>query len=86
MKNPVRIIESVKTLIQVAIAWVVLMGFWPMTAEQQALTITFGIAVVNLFGAFLETQQTTPLAEPKAADGEPLVRAGGSSRSALSGK
>lgn len=83
MKNPVRIIESVKTLIQVAIAWVVLMGFWQMTPEQQALTITLGIAIVNLFGAVLETQQTTPLAEPKAADGEALVRAGGSSRSAL---
>lgn len=82
MKNPVQVIEALKTLVQVTIAWLVLMQVWPMTAEQQALTMTFGIALVNFGASFWEMAQTTPLAEPKAADGETLVRAGGSMRSA----
>ena len=80
--NPIRNIEALKTLVQVGIAWLVLMGFWPMDAEQQALTITFGITIVNFIGSLFEMNQTTPLAEPKAKDGEPLVRASGSMRSA----
>lgn len=82
MRNPVQIIESLKTLVQIAIAWFVLMGFWPMSEAQQALTISFGIGVVNFLGVIWETSQTTPLAQPQASDGEPLVRASGSTRSA----
>jgi hypothetical protein len=85
MRNPVQIIESVKTVVQIAIAWLVLMGFWPMSNEQQLLTVSFGIAIVNLLGTLWETQQTTPLAAPQAPDGTPLVRGmpGTATRSAL---
>lgn len=82
MKNPVQVIEALKTVVQIAIAWVTLMGFWTMTPAQEALTITFGITLVNFVGIFWEISQTTPLADPQAADGETLVRSSGSTRSA----
>lgn len=82
MKSPIRNIEALKSLVQALLAWVVIMGYWPMTPEQQALTMTVGITLVNFLGSFWEMNQTTPLAEPKAADGEALVRSGGSTRSA----
>jgi hypothetical protein len=75
VRNPIRIIEALKTLIQLLIAWVVLMGYWPMSPEQQLLTISLAIAGVNLAGTFWETNETTPLAAPKDESGEPLVRA-----------
>lgn len=83
MKRPIINIEALKTVVQVGIAWLVLMGIWPMTPEQQALTMTFAIAIVNFGGSFWEMNQTTPLADPKE-DGVPLVRAdtGGPTRSA----
>lgn len=85
MQHPIQWIESLKTLAQVAIAWTVIMGIWPMTPEQQALTITLAIAAINFFGGIIERAHTTPLANPKAADGEPLVRKSGSTRSAMGG-
>lgn len=70
---------------QIAIAWVTLMGFWPMTNEQQLLTVSLGIAIVNLLGSFWEIHQTTPLAAPETNDGVPLVRGipGSETRSVL---
>lgn len=75
MNNPANLIEAIKTLLTAALTWVVVMGYWPMDATQQATTLTFGIAFINTVGAFLQSRQTTPLSNPKAADGEPLVRA-----------
>lgn len=56
-----------------------------MTNEQQLLTVSLGIAVVNLLGSLWETHQTTPLAAPETNDGVPLVRGvpGSETRSVL---
>lgn len=81
MTSPLQKIELLKTFLSLLVAWVVLMGFYQMTPEQQALTISVVIAGVNLGGAWWQDQLTTSLSNPKAADGEPLVRASGSLRS-----
>lgn len=85
MKRPIVNIEALKTVVQTLIVWLVVMGIWPMTEAQQAITLTLALAIVNLAGTFWETSETTPLAQPKAADGERLVRASGSTRSAKAG-
>jgi uncharacterized protein (DUF2062 family) len=83
--NQFQLIEGVKTVISVGVAWGVLMGFWPMSAQQQALTITFFLAIVNVGGMLWQSRLVTPLVNPKARDGEPLVRESGSMRSAAVG-
>ena len=77
-------IEALKTVLTAFLAWVVVMGFWPMTGEQQAITLTFGISIINFGGAFWQSQSITTLSNPKSADGEELVRISGSPRSAAS--
>lgn len=81
MSNSFEIAELVKTVLTAGIAWVVIMGYWPMDPTQQALTLTFGVSIINLGGAIWQRRQVTPLADPKAKDGEPLVRISGDTRS-----
>jgi type IV secretory pathway TrbF-like protein len=75
MQRPIEVIELIKILVNAAVVWVVVMGFWPMDAMQQAATLTFFLAVVNVAGALWQKNQVTPLVDPKDKTGEPLVRA-----------
>lgn len=54
----------------------------PITEDQQAAINQFAAIVAPIALGILARQWVTPLANPKAADGEPLVRASGSTRSA----
>lgn len=51
-REPVAIIELIKILINAGLVWVVVMGIYPLTDVQQAATLAFVMAVVNVAGAF----------------------------------
>lgn len=74
MQEPIRTIELYKTFATALIAWVVVMGYWPMDNMQQAVTLTMAIAGINLVGAYFQNRQTTPLKEPRDIDNVPLTR------------
>lgn len=76
MKDPVRDIELVKTFATAVVVWVVVMGYWPLTDVQQAVTLTMVMAGINLVGAWWQSRQTTPLAAPRDTDNVPLTRPG----------
>lgn len=58
----------------------------PLTLDQQ-VAITAVLAVIAPWiVAWVGHRTTTPLSNPKAADGEPLVRSSGSTRSATARK
>lgn len=73
--NPIALGDALKTLLSAALAWVVIMGFWPLTPEQQAMTMAFGVALINTGVSIWQNRVTTPLANPKDETGEQLVRA-----------
>lgn len=75
--QPIGTIELVKIFANALVVWAIVMGFWHMTDVQQAVTLTMVMAGINLGGAFWQSRQTTPLANPTAKDGEPLVRVSG---------
>lgn len=81
MTRPIPFIELVKTFVQAFLVWLVVMGIWPMNEVQQTVTLALLMAGVNLVGAYFESKQTTPLADPRAIDGEPLVRVENPTRS-----
>lgn len=83
MQKPIQIVELLKTVAQAFLVWLVVMGYWPLTEVQQAVTLALVVAVINLVGAYFETRGTTPLADPRAADGEPLVRVENPTRSPM---
>jgi hypothetical protein len=53
-----------------------------LTADQSAAIMGFVAVISPWVVALVGHNTTTPLARPTAKDGEPLVRAGGSTRSA----
>lgn len=75
MNNSNGLIELLKTFATAFVIWLVVMGYWPMTPEQQAVTLGLLIAGINVFGFLWQSSKVTSLGNPKAADGEPLVRA-----------
>lgn len=73
-REPVVIIEAVKTFINLFVVWLVVMGYWPMSDMQQAATISMAMAGVNLGGAFLQRRLSTPVNQPRDREDYPLVR------------
>lgn len=73
--NPIAFGDSLKTILTAALAWLVIMGFWTATPEQQAATLTLGTAIINFGIGYWQSLQTTALADPKDETGEQLVRA-----------
>lgn len=76
MKTPVRDIELIKIFANAVVVWLVVMGFWPLTDAQQAITLTMVMAGIQLTGAMWQNRETTPLAEPRDTDGVELTRPG----------
>lgn len=74
MQQPIRNIEGIKILANAAVIWLVVMGIWPLTDAQQAITLTMVMAGINVVGGFFQNQQTTPLADPKDETGAELAR------------
>lgn len=77
MKHAAALIEAVKVLLTAGIAWVVIMGWWPMTAEQQAATLSFAVAALGVIGVWATNTQTTSVNDPKDTDGARLMRSDG---------
>lgn len=73
--NPVAFGDTLKTLLTAALAWVVIMGWWPLNDVQQVSTLAFGTALINAVVGYWQNAQTTPLQDPKDEKGEKLVRA-----------
>lgn len=73
--NPVAFGDTLKTLLTAALAWVVIMRWWPLDPQQQAMTLTFGVALINAGISYWQNFATTPLQNPKDEKGEQLVRA-----------
>ena len=76
MKQPVRDIELIKIFANAVVVWLVVMGFWPLTDAQQAITLTMVMAGIQLAGSWLQNRETTPLSKPVDVDGTPLSRPG----------
>jgi hypothetical protein len=69
-REPIAIIEAIKTIANLVIIWLVLMGYWTLSEEQQAITITLALAIINLGGMFWQRSLSTPVAEPRAENVE----------------
>ena len=76
-QEPVMLIELVKILVNALVTWVVVMGFWPMTEQQQVATLTLALAVVGVAGAIWQRSHVTPVSDPKDIDRTSLRRLDG---------
>lgn len=75
-REPIAISETLKTIATSLVIWLVVMGYWPMTPEQQAVTLTLVVAIVNAVGGYLERRYSTPLSDPRDNEGRRLTPEG----------
>jgi len=55
-------------VVRLGLLWIVMMGFWTFTNEQQAITLTFISAVIALFNRALVTPNQNVLLEKNEDD------------------
>lgn len=75
MRNePVLTAQAVTAVISALLVMAVSLGWVTLDTTQQAAVMAFVVAAVNIGAGLLARSRVTPIANPKAADGTPLIK------------
>lgn len=73
-REPVVIANAIAALVSALIVAAVALGWIQWDETQQAAVMAVVVATVNVVAGLWARSQVTPIADPRAADGTPLVK------------